>query len=59
MKARVCSKDAKVPLVLEPCQHRELNVAMAALAKWTFDPEMKGDDRSTASLTVRTHFRTR
>lgn len=62
MKARMLvSKDAKVTVVvLEPCKHRELTQsAMAALAKWTFDPQMKGDDPVDGELTVRIHFRTR
>ena len=62
MKARmVVSKDAKVTVVvLEPCKHRELTQSgIAALAKWTFDPQMKGDDPVDGELTVRIHFRTR
>lgn len=62
MKARMLvSKDAKVTVVvLEPCKHRELTVAgIAALSKWTFDPQMKGDDPIDGELTVRIHFRTR
>lgn len=62
MKARMLvSKDAKVTVVvLEPCKHRELTQAgIAALNKWTFDPQMKGDDVVDGELTVRIHFRTR
>lgn len=62
MKARMLvSKDAKVTVVvLEPCRHRELTQAgIAALNKWTFDPQMKGDDPIDGELTVRIHFRTR
>jgi hypothetical protein len=62
MKARVLvSKEAKVTVVvLEPCKHRELTRAgMTALGKWTFDPQMKGDDPVDGELTVRIHFRTR
>jgi hypothetical protein len=62
MKARMLvSKDAKVTVVvLEPCKHRELTVAgIAALSKWTFDPQMKGDEVIDGELTVRIHFRTR
>jgi hypothetical protein len=62
MKARMLvSKDAKVTVVvLEPCRHRELTQAgIAALNKWTFDPQMKGDDPVDGELTVRIHFRTR
>ncbi len=62
MKARVLvSKEAKVSVVvLEPCKHRELTRAgMTALGKWTFDPQMKGDDPVDGELTVRIHFRTR
>lgn len=62
MKARMLvSKDAKVTVViLEPAQHRELTQAgIAALSKWTFAPQMKGDDPVDGELTVRIHFRTR
>jgi len=62
MKARMMvSKDAKVTVVvLEPCKHRELTMAgMAALNKWTFEPQMKGDEPIDGELTVRIHFRTR
>ncbi len=62
MKARLLvTKDAKVTVViLEPCKHRELTVAgMAALGKWTFEPQMKGDEPIDGELTVRIHFHTR
>lgn len=62
MKARMLvSKDATVTVViLEPAKHRELTQAgMAALRKWTFAPQMKGDDPVDGELTVRIHFRTR
>lgn len=62
MKARLLvSKDAKVTVVvLEPCKHRELTVAgMAALGKWTFDPQMNGDQPVDGELTVRIHFHTK
>ena len=62
MKVRMMvSKDAKVTVVvLEPCKHRELTTAgMAALNKWTFDPQLKGDEPVDGELTVRIHFRTR
>jgi hypothetical protein len=61
MKARMMvSKDAKVTVVvLEPCKHRELTIAgMTALNKWTFEPQMKGDEPIDGELTVRIHFRT-
>lgn len=62
MKARMLvSKEAKLTVVvLEPAKHRELTQAgIAALNKWTFDPQMKGDDPVDGELTVRIHFRTR
>ena len=62
MKARLLvSKDAKVTVVvLEPAKHRELTAAgIVALSKWTFDPQMKGDEMVDGELTVRIHFRTR
>ena len=62
MKARLLvSKEAKVTVVvLEPCKHRELTRAgIAALGKWTFESQMKGDDPVDGELTVRIHFRTR
>ena len=60
MKARLLvSKDAKVTVVvLEPAKHRELTVAgMIALNKWTFVPQLHGDDPIDGELTVRIHFR--
>lgn len=62
MKARMLvSKDAKVTVVvLEPCKHRELTVAaITALGKWTFDPQLNGDEPVDGEITVRIHFRTR
>ena len=62
MKVRMLvSKDATVTVVvLEPAKHRELTIAgMAALNKWTFDPQLKGDEPVDGELTVRIHFRTR
>ena len=62
MKVRLLvSKEATVKvIVLEPCKHRELTrKGIAALARWTFDPQMKGDDPVDGELTVRIHFRTR
>ncbi len=62
MKARMLvSKDAAVTVVvLEPAKHRELTIAgMAALNKWTFEPQMKGDEPVDGELTVRIHFRAR
>ena len=62
MKARLLvSKDAKVTVVvLEPAKHRELTAAgIVALSKWTFDPQMKGDEIVDGELTVRIHFRTK
>ena len=62
MKARMLvSKDTTVTVVvLEPAKHRELTIAgMAALNKWTFEPQMKGDEPIDGELTIRIHFRTR
>ncbi|HEU4684031.1 MAG TPA: energy transducer TonB [Nitrospira sp.] len=62
MKARMLvTKDAKVTVVvLEPARHRELTQAgIAALKKWTFDPQMNGDEPVDGELTVRIHFRTK
>jgi hypothetical protein len=61
MKARILvSKDVKITVVvLEPAKHRELTVAgMIALNKWTFLPQLDGDDPVDGELTVRIHFRT-
>ena len=61
MKARMLvSKEARVTVVvLEPAKHRELTIAgMAALNKWTFDPQLNGDEPIDGELTVRIHFRT-
>jgi len=60
MKARLLvSKDAQVTVVvLEPAKHRELTVAgIIALNKWTFLPQLNGDDPVDGELTVRIHFR--
>jgi hypothetical protein len=62
MKVRMLvTGEAKVTVVvLEPAKHRELTQAgIAALKKWTFDPQMKGEDPIEGELTVRIHFRTR
>lgn len=62
MKARMLvTKEAKVTVViLEPAKHRELTQAgMAALSKWTFEPQMKGDEPIDGELTVRIHFHTK
>jgi hypothetical protein len=62
MKARMLvTKEAKVTVVvLEPATHRELTHAgIEALKKWTFDPQMKGDEPVDGELTVRIHFRTK
>lgn len=62
MKARMLvSKDAQVTVViLEPCRHRELTAAgIAALNRWTFDPQMRGDLPVDGELTVRIHFHTK
>ena len=61
MKARfLVSKNATATVVvLEPCKHRELTQAgLQALNKWTFDPQMKGDEPVDGEITVRIHFRT-
>lgn len=61
MKARMLvSKDAEVSVViLEPAKHRELTVAAkTALERWTFDPQLRGDEPIDGELTVRIHFRT-
>ena len=62
MKARMLvSKDAQVTVVvLEPCRRRELTAAgIAALKKWTFDPQMQGEVPVDGELTVRIHFHTK
>ena len=62
MKARMLvTKEANVTVViLEPAQHRELTQAgIAALKKWTFDPQMQGEDLINGELTVRIHFHTK
>jgi hypothetical protein len=62
MKARMLvSKEAQVTVViLEPCRHRELTAAgIAALKRWTFDPQMQGDVAVDGELTVRIHFHTK
>jgi hypothetical protein len=59
MKARMLvSKDAQVTVVvLEPCRRRELTASgIAALKKWTFDPQMQGEVPVDGELTGRIHF---
>ncbi len=61
MKARfLVKKDATATVVvLEPAKHRELTQAgLQALNRWTFDPQMKGDEPIDGELTIRIHFRT-
>jgi hypothetical protein len=61
MKARfLVSKQAEVTvIVLEPAKHRELTIAgLAALNRWKFNPQMRGDEPIDGELTVRIHFRT-
>lgn len=61
MKARfLVSKNATATVVvLEPCKHRELTQAsLQALNRWTFEPQMKGDEPVDGEITVRIHFRT-
>jgi hypothetical protein len=60
MKVRMLvSKGASVTVVvLEPAKHRELTIAgLTAFNKWTFDPQLKGDEPVDGELTVRIHFR--
>jgi Gram-negative bacterial TonB protein C-terminal len=62
MKVRMLvTKEAEVTVVvLEPAKHRELTQAgIAALSKWTFDPQMKGDNPVDGELTVRIHYNTK
>ena len=62
MKARMLvSKNAQVTVVvLEPCRHRELTAeSIAALKRWTFEPQMQGDEPVDGELTVRIHFHTK
>ncbi len=62
MKVRMLvSRTAMVTVVvLEPARHRELTMAgMAALTRWTFDPQLQGDEPIDGELTVRIHFRSR
>jgi hypothetical protein len=61
MKARfLVTKDSRITVVvLEPAKNRELTLSgLAALNRWTFDPQMRGDEPVDGELTVRIHFRT-
>lgn len=61
MKARfLVSKDSRITVVvLEPAKNHELTRSgLAALNRWTFDPQMRGDEPVDGELTVRIHFRT-
>src|ERR1043165_8384090 len=55
------SKDTQVTVViLEPCRLRELTASgIAALKRWTFQPQMQGDVPVDGELTVRIHFHTK
>lgn len=60
MKARfLVKKDGSATVVvLEPAKHRELTRAgLQALTRWTFDPQMRGDEAIDGELTIRIHFR--
>jgi hypothetical protein len=61
MKARMLvSKEARVTVVvLEPAKHRELTTSgVTALKRWTFEPQLRGDEPIDGELTIRIHFRT-
>lgn len=61
MKVRfLVSKEARITVVvLEPAKNHELTRSgLAALNRWTFDPQMRGDEPVDGELTVRIHFRT-
>ena len=57
MKALARVKEAQVTVVvLESAKHRELTIAgIIALNKWTFAPQLWGDDPVDGELTVRIH----
>jgi hypothetical protein len=60
MKAMfLVKKDGQATVVvLEPAKHRELTTAsLAALGKWKFKPQMRGDEPIDGQLVVRVHFR--
>jgi hypothetical protein len=47
-------------VILEPCRLRELTASgIAALKRWTFQPQMQGDVPVDGELTVRIHFHTK
>ena len=46
-------------VVLVPAKNRRINLAgVHALERWTFDPQMNGDEFVDGEVTVRIHFRT-
>ena len=61
LKARfLVSKDGDVTVViLQPAAHRELTQeSLVTLKKWTFWPEMDGDQPVEGEVSIRIHFRT-
>ena len=61
LKARfLISKEGKATVVvLQPAAHHELTqVSLEALNRWTFLPQMEGDNPVDGEVSIRIHFRT-
>ncbi|MGD9850052.1 MAG: energy transducer TonB [Nitrospirales bacterium] len=61
LKARILVSKAGEPtvVILQPASHRELNLmSLEALSRWTFLPQMNGDDAIDGEVNIRVHFRT-
>ena len=62
LKARILVSKAGEPtvVILQPASHRELTLrSLDALKRWTFLPQMSGDDPVEGEVNIRVHFRTK
>ncbi len=62
LKARILVSKAGEPtvVILQPASHRELTLmSLDALKRWTFLPQMNGDDPVDGEVNIRVHFRTK
>lgn len=62
MKARILVSKSGEPtvVILQPASHRELTlISLDALKRWTFLPQMNGDDVVEGEVNIRIHFRTK
>ena len=62
LKARILVSKAGEPtvVILQPAFHRELTLrSLDALKRWTFLPQMNGDDPVEGEVNIRVHFRSK